>query len=436
MGPGTSGAWPRWYPGRSYPLAFMSRCEVNDDEPARTSGLARMRVRGFRTALDVTLRPGRVCALVGEANAGKSNLLAAMWMLLDPLAPAPQRTDVAVGSRRGITIEGDLTSGGSVRLDAAPPKVVRSAPASRQDVLFMPAELRSGAVVAATAAAGGGAGRAHAAIAGTLEQALGQLSGHASSATGAVSLVSALELLRAETVAGIVVLIEEPELFLRPQAQRYLYRLLRELATAGNQVVYSTHAPAFLNVGRLEELVFVHRDPEHGVRVHQPGPFPAASDFRTLSEFDAERSELFLARAVLLVEGVTEKLAFPFVFRALGHDPDREAISIVECGGKANIPLFVQICRAAGVPCVAVHDRDAPPGRRPIAAERFINRQIEEAATADRTVVMAPDFESVAGLRGRRHKPERAWQRFTEAEEPVPEPLARAARLVLALARD
>ena len=175
---------------------------------------------GFRTALDVTLRPGRVCALVGEANAGKSNLLAAMWMLLDPLAPAPQRTDVAVGSRGGITIEGDLTSGGSVRLDAAPPKVVRSAPASRQDVLFMPAELRSGAVVAATAAAGGGARRAHAAIAGTLEQALGQLSGHASSATGAVSLVSALELLRAETVAGIVVLIEEPELFLarRPSA--------------------------------------------------------------------------------------------------------------------------------------------------------------------------------------------------------------------------
>ena len=41
-----------------------------------------------------------------------------------------------------------------------------------------------------------------------------------------------------------------------------------------------------------------------------------------MSEFDAERAELFLARGALLVEGRTEKLAFPFVFRALGHDVD------------------------------------------------------------------------------------------------------------------
>ena len=45
------------------------------------------------------------------------------------------------------------------------------------------------------------------------------------------------------------------------------------------------------------------------------------------AEFDAERAEIFLSRAVLLVEGRTEKLAFPFVFRALGYDADQEAIA-------------------------------------------------------------------------------------------------------------
>ena len=37
-----------------------------------------------------------------------------------------------------------------------------------------------------------------------------------------------------------------------------------------------------------------------------------------MTEFDAARSELFLARAAVLVEGLTEKLVLPFVFAALG----------------------------------------------------------------------------------------------------------------------
>ena len=35
---------------------------------------------------------------------------------------------------------------------------------------------------------------------------------------------------------------------------------------------------------------------------------------------------MFLSRAVLLVEGLTEKLALPFVFEALGYEPDSEGI--------------------------------------------------------------------------------------------------------------
>lgn len=44
-------------------------------------------------------------------------------------------------------------------------------------------------------------------------------------------------------ITGLIVLMEEPELFLPPQAQRYLYRLLRTVAGQGNQILYSTHSP-------------------------------------------------------------------------------------------------------------------------------------------------------------------------------------------------
>ena len=133
-----------------------------------------------------------------------------------------------------------------------------------------------------------------------------------------------------------------------------------------------------------------------------------------MTEFDAARSELFLARAVVLVEGLTEKLVLPFVFSALGYDVDREAISIVECGGKPNLPLFARICRATGVSFVVVHDSDRKTSGRLAPAEQALNALIAETAGEERVIVLDPDFEAVAGLSGHKRKPERAWREFAE----------------------
>ena len=112
-----------------------------------------------------------------------------------------------------------------------------------------------------------------------------------------------------------------------------------------------------------------------------------------MCEFDAERSELFFSRAAILVEGMTEKIALPFVFQALGHDADREQISIVECGGKSNLPLFIEICRRARVPFVVVHDSDLRAGPRAVGGGAEAERAHPPAGGARRTVVLEPDFE-------------------------------------------
>ena len=252
-----------------------------------------------------------------------------------------------------------------------------------------------------------------------------------SDAAAAGALVTAVEACCETEVKGLVLLIEEPELFLRPQTQRYLYRRLRAFAAEGNQVVYSTHAPALLNVARLEELALVEHDPERGTRITRPRPLESDEAFRVVSEFDAERSELFLARSAILVEGRTEKLVLPSVFAALGHDADREGVSIVECGGKSNIPVFAQICQSCGIPFVVVHDRDAEPDEDPIPAEVALNALIAEVVGRERTIVLEPDFEAVAGLKGHSGKPERAWRHFSQPGVEVPEPLERAVRLAL-----
>jgi hypothetical protein len=249
-----------------------------------------------------------------------------------------------------------------------------------------------------------------------------------------VALIRGLEAC-VHDVSGVVFGIEEPELFLAPHAHRYLRRLFRQLAENGNQVFFTTHAPGLLSVAALEEVNLVTRDELGVTAVERLRPIPVDEAFRVMCEFDAERSELFLSRAAILVEGLTEKVTLPHVFRALGYDADREQISIVECGGKSNLPLFIQICRRARVPCIVVHDSDIRPGREPLDSELRLNALIRRRAGARRTIVLQPDFEGVAGYHGKARKPERAWAHLAQAPaDELPEPLVRAVKLALATA--
>ena len=388
-------------------------------------------VRGFRSLKDTSFRPGTISAIVGEPSTGKSNLLTAIWALLDPDAAPLVATDLAEGGQGPIRVVGELADDSTISVEGAPPRESSVQGSARPPALFFPAGLRDGPLVAPP-------GRAlvpHP-VAGLLRDAVDRdaTSAHGTPTTSARGLVAGLESWSEAELTGVIVLMEEPELFFPPQAQRYLYRLLRHVASEGNQVLYSTHSPAFLNVVRLDELVFTERRPKVGTLLLQPEPLPADEEFRAYSEFDSSRSELFLARAAVLVEGLTEKLALPFVFEALGHDPDRERISIIECGGKGNIPLFARISKAVGLPFVAVHDRDAPATAEPSEAERQLNALIAEVAGDDR-VELAPDFEGVAGIHGDRRKPARAWRRFADlGADTVPQPLARVVERAVALA--
>ncbi|MFL5961128.1 MAG: ATP-dependent nuclease [Gaiellaceae bacterium] len=401
--------------------------------------LRRVSIQGYRAARELELYPGSVCALVGEASSGKSTVLTAIWTLLEAAAPPPTIDDVArdgerleaspSAPRRGdrIHLEADVSKG-TIFLDARPPETLNLNRAGAPPVLFLPANLRSRTLVAPAT------GRGAAEVAELFQPPA--VDRHWAAADGGLALVAGMERLYASNLRHFVLLIEEPELYLSPLAQRHLYGLLRALAQRGNQILYSTHAPVFLSVDRLEELALVRHTPSGGTSLFQPEPLAEAETFRALSEFDSHRAELFLARCAVLVEGRTEKLTFPLFFDALGVDPDKEGILVLECGGKGNMPLFARICNACSIPYVVVHDRDAPRGVPPVESERVVNRQIREVAGSRRTVVLTPDFETVSGLRAsaRGRKPQKAWLRYRGNGE-VPEALRIAVEKVLKVAK-
>jgi hypothetical protein len=98
---------------------------VIEADPVRQGALlSRVRVRGFRSLIDVTLRAGAVTALVGEAKTGKSNLLAAIRALMDPRAPQPTSSDVCVEGAGLSHLDGELADGRRASLSGAPPRFV------------------------------------------------------------------------------------------------------------------------------------------------------------------------------------------------------------------------------------------------------------------------------------------------------------------------
>ena len=377
--------------------------------------LRRVSIHGYRAARALELFPGSVCALVGEGSSGKSTVLTAIWTLLEAAAPPPTIDDVARGAEGGrIHLEADIAKS-TIFLDARPPDTLNLNRAGAPPVLFLPANLRK-RTLAAPATGVGAADVAELLTPPAVDH-------HWAAADGGLALIAGMERLLASNLRHFVLLIEEPELYLSPHAQRHLYSVLRALAQQGNQILYSTHAPVFLSVDKLEELALVRHTPGGGTSLHQPEPLAEAESFRALSEFDSDRAELFLARGAVLVEGRTEKLVFPLLFDALGVDADREGILVLECGGKGNMPLFARICNACDVPYVVVHDRDAIRGQRPVESERVVNRQIREVAGSRRTVVLTPDFETVAGFKpsGRGRKPQKAWKQFQGTSDVPPE---------------
>src|SRR5512146_376523 len=190
-------------------------------------------MQGYRAARALEFDPGSMCALVGEASSGKSTVLTAIWTLLEAAAPPPTIDDVSRGTLGRIHLEAELEQGVSIFLDARPPDTLNLNRAGAPPVLFLPANLRPRTLVAPAT------GRGAAEVAELFHPPV--VDRHWAAADGGLALVAGMERLLGSNLRHFVLLIEEPELYLSPHAQRHLYGLLRALAQAGNQILYSTH---------------------------------------------------------------------------------------------------------------------------------------------------------------------------------------------------
>lgn len=251
-------------------------------------------------------------------------------------------------------------------------------------------------------------------------------------------VLSILQAFEERRKQGAIFLIEEPEMFLHPQMQRSLYKTLREIGKT-NQVIYTTHSPHFVTIPEYHEVLLVRKG-DNGTTVCRSNlPTDDRRREKLIKELDPERNELFFAARLLLVEGDTEKLALPEYAKRLKLDLDREGATIVEVGGKRNLPEFAKIASSYNIPMGILYDEDSSDFRDKRDEEKEFNKQLDAFAKADgslRVWKFSKNYEehlrNAIGEEKYQHlcqkyslvgKPTRARLIATENSYPIPEPL-------------
>jgi CRISPR-associated exonuclease Cas4 len=229
-----------------------------------------------------------------------------------------------------------------------------------------------------------------------------------------------------EPVKRIILAIEEPELYIHPQLKRTVYSVLKEFAGT-DQVLYSTHDPAFVDVTAYDRVGVVRKiSTAVGTKVTQCeegvlGDTEERKGFQFLNSFGVEQNEMFFAREVILVEGEHDKIGIMAVGRHLGlfkEFPEERGYTVVVAGNKNEIPKFMKVLNAFDIPYVVLHELDGNP-------DSDNNQKIRDALGGNRSVELPLRMEDAAGHAGHFHdtftaksffaRPEVVGQEFKDA---------------------
>lgn len=160
-----------------------------------------------------------------------------------------------------------------------------------------------------------------------------------------------------------LLLFEEPEVFLHPQAQRKLFEALT-IFSHYNDVLVSTHSSAFCAPGATGTFVKVVKDhtlepPASRTCVIDLSDMNARDQFEIITYENNEAA--FFANSVLLVEGPSDRTLIPHIARTLNPqwDFEKHGAAIAKVEGKGSIERYRKFFQRFEMRVAVIADLDA-----------------------------------------------------------------------------
>lgn len=168
-----------------------------------------------------------------------------------------------------------------------------------------------------------------------------------------------------ENTTTTLLLIDEPELYLHPQAIEILRNSLKVLSTQGYQVLFSTHSPFMVTQKDIAHTLLIRKNEVTGTHKRNslksaiPQIEQNAQHQLTLMFALSNSSNILFSEKVILAEGKTENRLIPFLIEVIsGRTLGLNKSALVSQGGSGNTRKSLEVLNVMDLPCKALVDLD------------------------------------------------------------------------------
>lgn len=252
---------------------------------------------------------------------------------------------------------------------------------------------------------------------------------------------------------NLILIIDEPESHLHPLAQKWLARVINKLAQDGLQIILTTHSPHFINLEFIDGINLIRKSGgstqliQHDRYTLYNHCLDTGANSNKITEenvvpFYANQAtphilKGFFARKIILVEGPTEELALPELFKKIDFDLTENGVEVIGVSGKGNLAKWWRLFTLYEIPTYVCFDNDSKSDkdqsgnkrRDALKAIGIADAKIEEVLSSknwninEKFCVFGVDYENTM---------RNSFSKYSEIEEIKKEQLGSASKHIIA----